>query len=86
MRRALTQSGWPKPFRQALLACHLAPFILEKGGVEVAKITLIGRWHCSIVLLYTRTAPISSIAEDYKRVRSSKDAHNALKDMEVTPH
>ena len=53
-------------------------------GVEVAKIMLIGRWHCSIVLLYTRSAPISNIAEDYKRARGSKEVHNTVENIETS--
>ena len=35
---------------------------LGEAGVEIQKIMMIGRWHCNVVLLYTRNAPISDIA------------------------
>ena len=73
------QNRFGKHSWRATGAVHLA-----ECGVEIAKITLIGRWHCSIVLLYTRTAPISNIAEDYKRARSSTEVHNTVKNMEVS--
>ena len=55
---------------------------LGECGVEVHKIMLMGRWHCTVVLLYTRTSPISNIANDYKRARSSIDTPLQLKSME----
>lgn len=43
-------------------------------GIEVWKITMLGRWHCSIVISYTRTAPLATVTDDFKRARSSSDS------------
>ena len=45
---------------------------------------LVGRWHCNVVLLYTRTAPISDIAGDLKRARVSKTLPDQVLNMEKT--
>ena len=49
---------------------------LGEAGVEIQKIMMIGRWHCNVVLLYTRNAPISDIAGDLKRARHINELHN----------
>ena len=55
---------------------------LGEAGVEIQKIMMVGRWHCSIVMHYTRNAPISDIAGDFKRARTRKGLHNAGANME----
>ena len=47
------------------------------------KITLIGRWHCSVVLHYTRTAPIADIAGDVQRVKFLKDNEENMMKVQV---
>ena len=42
---------------------------LSEMGLEVAKIMLLGRWQCMIVLRYCRAAPLKTIANEYKRGR-----------------
>ena len=43
---------------------------LSEMGLEVSKIQVLGRWMCGVVLHYCRLAPLSTVAEDYKRGRS----------------
>ena len=57
---------------------------LGECGVEVHKIMLMGRWHCTVVLLYTRTSPISDIASDFKRARGAREAPIRLNAMEAS--
>ena len=56
---------------------------LAESGIEVMKITRIGRWHCSVVLRYTRTAPIADIAGDMKRVKFLKDNEANMMKVQV---
>ena len=56
---------------------------LAESGIEVMKITLIGRWHCSVVLHYTRTSPIADIAGDMKRVKFLKDNEANMMKVQV---
>ena len=42
-------------------AVHLALM-----GIAVDKIRLIGRWVCGVVIHYTRTAPLNTLALEYK--------------------
>ena len=37
------------------------------------KIRMMGRWNCSVVIHYTRSAPISNIAADYRLAMSSRE-------------
>ena len=47
-------------------AVHLAEM-----GLEIAKIQLLGRWLCNIVLHYCWLAPLRTTADEYKRGRAS---------------
>ena len=57
-------------------AVHLALM-----GISVEKIRLIGRWMCGVVIHYTRTAPLNTLAADYKRTRDEKSTSTTIKNL-----
>ena len=79
LRNKAGQNRFGKHSWRATGAVHLG-----ECGIEVQKIMLIGRWRCTIVLLYTRCAPISDIAGDYKRARINKEAPKQLMNITST--
>ena len=56
---------------------------LSEMGLEVAKIQLLGRWMCMVVLRYCRDAPLKTTAQEYKRGRSSSSAASASGSCEL---
>ena len=53
-------------------------------GLDVSKISLMGRWCCAVVLHYTRLSPISDIARDYKRARATHGIDDTIKTISVS--
>ena len=41
--------------------------LLSTIGIEVTKLTMLGRWSCGVVIHYTRLAPLKSLAADFRR-------------------
>ena len=52
-------------------------------GIAVEKIQLMGRWSCGVVVHYTRTAPLKSIAEDFKQDEVERKAVENAKEVKV---
>ena len=50
-------------------------------GTSVEKIQLVGRWSCGVVVHYTRSAPLKSIAEDFKRNEVERRAVKSAQDV-----
>ena len=58
---------------------------LSTVGIEVAKIMMLGRWSCAVVLHYTRLAPLKSLASDFKRAITDKSSSKPTKRGQSTP-
>ena len=53
-------------------------------GISVDKIRLIGRWMCGVVIHYTRTAPLNTLAIEYKRNRDEKNTTTTITNLTKT--
>ena len=53
-------------------------------GISVEKIQLMGRWSCGVVVHYTRSAPLKSIAEDSKRSEGERKAVKNARVVKIT--
>jgi len=56
---------------------------LGECGLEVSKISLLGRWFCAVVLHYTRLAPIEDIAKDFKRAKTRHGIDETVRTISV---
>ena len=59
----------------------LAAVLMATLGMDTNKIRMMGRWNCSIVLHYTRDAPLADMASDFKAARDQRRAPNQMKEM-----
>ena len=59
----------------------LAAVLMAALGMDTNKIRMMGRWNCSIVLHYTRDAPLADMASDFKAARDQRRAPNQMKEM-----
>ena len=57
---------------------------LGESGVDTNKIGLMGRWWCSVVLHYTRLAPITNIANDYKRAKTKAGIDETVRSLSAS--
>ena len=53
----------------------MAAILMGEVGVDVYKIRMMGRWNCSVVIHYTRDAPISDMASDFVQAKAARDHH-----------
>ena len=51
----------------------LAAVLIGETGLDVHKICTMGRWNCSVVIHYTRGAPISDMASGYMQARAARE-------------
>ena len=54
---------------------------LTSMGIEIAKVQILGRWNCGLVLHYCRLAPLKTVTEDYKKGRAAKQSDAELKKL-----
>ena len=47
--------------------------MMGEVGLDVYKIRMMGRWTCSVVIHYTRDAPISDMASDYVQAKAARE-------------
>ena len=47
--------------------------MMGEVGLDIYKIRIMGRWSCSVVIHYTRDAPISDTASDYIQAKKSRE-------------
>ena len=58
----------------------MAAILMGEVGLDIFKIRMMGRWNCSVVIHYTRDAPISDMASDYIHAKKSReDAKQPIK-------
>ena len=51
----------------------MAAILMGEVGVDVYKIRMVGRWNCSVVIYYTRDAPITDMASGFVQAKAARE-------------